>query len=283
MNRKKFGLLGYPLSHSFSPAMHNAALRRFGIDAQYFLFEKRNKDEVNAFLKNLNKQEITGLNVTVPYKEVVLKYLDRVSEDAAKIGAVNTIVSRQGFLEGCNTDWFGFSKDINKLISLSGAKVALLGAGGAAKAVSYALVKERVAELAIFDIDSDRSAKLIQKVKSWAEEKRYYIELKKAENIKELEIAEKDLLVNATPLGLYEKDPPLVEKDSLHKGLVVYDLIYNPSLTKLLVAAKERNLKFANGLGMLIYQGAKSFLHFTQSDFELEKVAAAMQEALEEK
>ncbi len=277
---KKYGLLGFSLKHSFSPAMHNAAFEKFGINGQYFLFEKKNS-QLDEFLKNLKKEGITGINVTVPYKEEVLSRLDWVSEDAASIGAVNTVVAGpKGLLKGFNTDWTGFLKEIKDFGRCKNAKVALLGAGGAARAVSYALVREGAQKLVIFDINSSKAAALAKDGQRWAAEKNLKIEIKKIDNLGDLNLAEKDLLVNATPMGLKEDDPLLIEKNKLHPNLMVYDLIYNPSLTKLLGAAKEKGLKFVNGLGMLVYQGAQSFLIFTGAQLSLEEVASVMRGAL---
>ncbi len=278
----KYGLLGFPLAHSLSPRMHNAALDYFDLSGQYFLFEKKGQD-LEGFLKNLNQKNITGINVTIPYKEKVLNYLDWISEDADSIKAVNTIVNRSGRLEGFNTDWQGFLKQVRGVIGLEGAKVALLGAGGAAKAVAYALIKNKIDTLSVFDIDLDKTNQLLRKAEVWASDFGFKVNFERAKDISSLEISGKNLLINATPVGLKSSDPLLVAKDKLHRDLVVCDLIYNPAQTKLLTAAKELGLKFVNGMDMLVYQGAQSFLYFTGADLKLEEVAAVMKKTLEEK
>lgn len=279
---KNYGLLGASLGYSLSPKMHNAALAKFQIKGNYSLFEKE-PDQVEDFLKNLGKEAIAGLNVTVPYKEKVLQHLDWVSEDAARIGAVNTILVEANNLRGYNTDWFGFLTQLKKFIDPNKKRVALLGAGGAGRAVAYALVKEAVSQLVIFDLDLERAEQLVAKSKELGKKNLLPTSVEVTNSIKGLDLANKDLLINATPVGLRESDPLLVDKDNLSPGLVVYDLIYNPPLTRLLAAAKERGLGYLNGLEMLIYQGAQAFLYFTGFRNELDEVASVMKSALEVK
>lgn len=275
-----YGLLGYPLEHSLSPKMQNAAFRNFDIKGEYLLFEK-DFSEIGEFLKNLNEQGIAGLNVTIPYKESVLGFLDWVSRDAAAIGAVNTIVNEKGFLKGFNTDWQGFLRHIRQVINLQSKRVALLGAGGAAKAVTYALAKEAAVEIVIFDIDSDKACGLVKRAEDWADKLKVNVKLRQVKSPDDFDLGTKDILINATPVGLEADDPLLIKENKLHENLFVYDLVYNPSLTKLLMAAKEKKMKYLNGLGMLIYQGAQSFLYFLgENDFRLDEIAVVMEKAL---
>ncbi|MCF7874995.1 MAG: shikimate dehydrogenase [Candidatus Omnitrophica bacterium] len=278
-NIVKCGLIGYPIKHSLSPKMHNAAFREFNLPYRYCLYPLK-IDEFNNFNGFLDKEKIKGLNVTVPYKEKILTYLDSKSDSAAAIGAVNTIVKKDKKIKGFNTDFLGFSKHLKEITSLSGLRVALLGAGGAAKAVVYSLIKEKVAAISLFDIDLEKGKGLVCKSKKWAEACKSDIAINQVENREELDILNKDLLINATPVGLKKDDPLLVDKNFLHKDLIVYDLIYNPARTKLLAAAEEKGLRFSNGLGMLIYQGAESFLHFSEVNLEVDRVAAVMKKSL---
>lgn len=252
---KIFGLLGFPVRHSLSPLMHNAALRALKINARYKLFEKKS-DEVEAFLSDLPKGNIRGLNVTIPYKEKVSKFLGKnKSKEAGLIGAVNTIVvDRKGTLKGYNTDYLGFRKHIREL-KLKPKRVAMIGAGGAAKAVCFALIKIGVDEIVIYDIDRFKSLALIRRFKDLFTGSSFLA----VGSVHELHIKNKDLLINTSPVGMKENDPVLVDASWLHKDLFVYDLIYNPQETRLLKLAKERGLDYANGLGMLLYQGAESF------------------------
>ncbi|MCF7871009.1 MAG: shikimate dehydrogenase [Candidatus Omnitrophica bacterium] len=275
----KFGLIGYPIKHSLSPKMHNAAFRKFNLPYRYCLYPLKT-DDFNNFNGFLDKENIKGLNVTIPYKEEILAYLDSKSDSVAAIGAANTIVKKDEKIRGFNTDFLGFSKHLNEIADPCRLRVALLGAGGAAKAVVYSLIKDKAGIISLFDIDVEKGKDLVRKSKKWIEDCKSDAAVNQVESVEELDILNKDLLINATPVGLKESDPLLVEKKFLHKNLIVYDLIYNPARTKLLAAAEEKGLRFSNGLGMLIYQGAESFLHFSEANLEISKVAAVMEEAL---
>ncbi|HPT39039.1 MAG TPA: shikimate dehydrogenase [Candidatus Omnitrophota bacterium] len=255
---KLYGLVGFPIQHSFSPCMHNAAFSALKIKAKYKLFELK-PDQLEGFLDNLKKNNIHGFNVTYPYKEKIISYLSSRSSGARAIGAVNTvIVDKRGKLKGFNTDYLGFMAHLKDL-KLKPRKVALIGAGGAAKAVALALAKMKIIQLCIYDIDKFKALSLFKKLNSDFPNTKFSV----ASRIEDLEIADKDLLVNASPVGMRPADPCLVSPGDLHEGLFVYDLIYSPLETKLILLAKEKNLKFSNGLGMLLYQGVFAFVHFS--------------------
>ncbi|MCF7870134.1 MAG: shikimate dehydrogenase [Candidatus Omnitrophica bacterium] len=277
----KCGLLGYPVEHSLSPKMHNASFKKLNLSYHYSLYAVELKS-LDSFIKFLAKYNIKGLNVTVPYKEKILPYIEEKSEAVKKIGAANTLVIRDFKIKGFNTDFLGFSKHLKELIDPYKLKVALLGAGGAAKAVVYSLLKDKVKAISIFDIDRKKAEDLVKKAKEWAVGLEINPEINQVETIEALDISKKGLLINATPVGLKQSDLLIVPENLLHRGLAVYDLIYNPAETKLLAAAKGKGLKFSNGLGMLIYQGAESFLHFTGVKLKVSDVAAIMKEALAE-
>ena len=274
---KIFGLLGYPIKHSFSPIMHNAAFRELGISAEYQLFEK-SPSELNSFLKGMTSQDIFGLNVTVPYKERVLDFIKLKSEQRylENIGAVNTIVKTNNEFLGFNTDIAGFQRHLHEQIDPLGKRVALLGAGGASRAISYVLAKEGVEKISIFDIDKKKARSVVSMLGEIFPD----FEILDVNSISELDIRNKDILINATPIGLRESDPCLIDSSLLHKNLFVYGLIYNPSLTKLLCKAKKKGAKTANGLGMLLYQGVLSFMHFSGIDISFEDIAGIMKKAL---
>lgn len=262
-SRKIYGLVGFPVRHSFSPAMHNAAFARLKINAEYKLFEKK-PEELGGFLKSLSQDNIFGLNVTVPYKEKVMPFLDKLSREARLIGAVNTIKAAGKRLEGFNTDGEGFLRHLVEDIGFKpeNKNIAILGAGGACKAICVYLAKTKPKAIAIYDIDEAKAGVLVDYLK---EGFRDDIEFKAARSLEELHIRACDLLVNATPIGLKEADPCLVGAKLIHKDLLVYDLIYNPAETKLLRLAKDDGAKVSNGLGMLLYQGMLSFKIWTGS------------------
>ncbi len=249
-----FGLVGNPINKSLSPLMHNAALSYLKIKARYKLFPLEEK-ELNDFFANLNKKNIRGLNVTIPYKEKILQCTGGVKNNAvSSIGSTNTLViDNAGRIKFFNTYYLGFLRHIREL-KLKPKKVAIIGAGGAARAVCFALGKNKAIEVSIYDIDSFRSLALMKRFNYIFPD----IKFNAAGNIADLRLQDKDLLVNASSVGMNPKDPLLVNPSMLHPNLFIYDLIYNPKETKLLKLAKEKRLKYSNGLGMLLYQGAES-------------------------
>jgi shikimate dehydrogenase len=255
---KLYGLVGFPIKHSLSPCMHNAAFSALKIKAKYKLFPL-GPDQLGDFLNSLKKRNICGFNVTYPYKEEIIAFLNSKSSGVKEIGAANTVVvDRTGKLKGFNTDYLGFMAHLKEL-KLKPRKVALIGAGGAAKAVSLALAKMKVKQLCIYDIDKFKSLSLFKKLNSSFGGTKFDV----ASRFEDLELPDKDLLINASPVGMRPTDPCLVAPSDLHAGLFVYDLIYSPLETRLLCLAKERNLNFSNGLGMLLYQGVFAFKHFS--------------------
>jgi len=257
---KIYGILGYPAKHSLSPLMHNAAFQALKINAEYRIFEKKPKD-VEDFIHSLSKENIYGLNVTIPYKEIVLPFLNSLSDETRQIGAVNTIKISGNKLEGFNTDGEGFLKHLSQDLGFNpeGKIIAIFGAGGAAKAISVYLAKNKAKAITIYDIDKTKVSALISHLK----ENFNNVDFKQVHSIEELNIEICDLLINATPIGMKETDPSLVDEKFFHKNLLVYDLIYNPAETKLLKIAKLKGARTSNGLGMLLYQGVLSFERFT--------------------
>ncbi|PIQ85395.1 MAG: shikimate dehydrogenase [Candidatus Omnitrophica bacterium CG11_big_fil_rev_8_21_14_0_20_43_6] len=255
---KLYGLVGFPIKHSLSPCMYNAAFTALKIKAKYKLFELA-PAQLENFLRNLKKKNICGFNVTYPYKEEIIRFLNSKSSAVKEIGAANTVVvDKSGKLKGFNTDYLGFKAHLKEL-KLKPKQVALIGAGGAAKAVCFALAKLKVSRLYIYDIDKFKSLSLFKKLNSAFPETKFNV----ATRLEDLTIVDKDLLINASPVGMRTSDPCLVAPGDLHPGLFVYDLIYSPQQTKLISLAKECNLNFSNGLGMLLYQGVFAFEHFS--------------------
>lgn len=273
-----YGLIGFPVKHSLSPAMHNAAFRYLNINAEYKLFEKR-PEELEKFITSLEEQNISGVNVTIPYKEKVLNFVDFDKESfyLREIKAVNTIVMKDGVRKGFNTDIPGFERDLKeKNNSPKNKKAAILGAGGATRAVAYVLAKNEAKEIVLYDIDKSKSQNIVDLIKSLFTDFPIYA----VDKVDGLKIPEKDLLINATPIGMKPNDPCLVTEEILHKNLFVYDLIYNPSETRLLALANKAGVRNSNGLGMLLYQGALSFKHFTGIDAPEDIMRKALMEGI---
>ncbi|MDP1759625.1 MAG: shikimate dehydrogenase, partial [Thermodesulfovibrionales bacterium] len=209
---KVLGLLGWPVEHSLSPAMHNAAFEHIGLDCCYLTFPVKPellKDAVKA-VRALN---LAGVNVTMPHKENVIPLLDQVDADASFIGAVNTIVNSNGKLIGYNTDGRGFMRSLSEAqISLNKKNVLILGAGGASRAIAYHLVK-KAAELFIYDIDVNKAEKLIRDLRKISDN------VFPAKNINSLD--KYDIIINATPLGLRRNDPVPVDISLLKRRHIV--------------------------------------------------------------
>jgi len=249
-----YGLIGNPIQHSLSPSMHNAALSALKIKARYKLFPLEEK-ELTAFLSGLNKKNIRGLNITIPYKEKILQLIDGYHSAAvSSIGAANTlVVSKEQKLKLFNTDYLGFTKHLKEL-KVKPQNCALIGAGGAARAICFALGKMKAKSVVIYDIDKFRSLAIMRRFNQTFPETTFLA----AGRIPEVDLKNKDILINASPIGMKETDPLLVSAEMLPPGLFVYDVVYKPPQTKLLKLAKENNLKYSNGLGMLLYQGVES-------------------------
>ncbi len=258
MNSKQkiYGIIGYPVKHSFSPAMHNAAFKALKLDARYEFFEVKPQD-LRSFLDSLSDREIHGLNITVPHKEKVLDFIEFDKDElfASQIRAVNTIVKKDGIWKGHNTDVPGFLRHLKENINPANKRVAVLGAGGAGRAVVYAVASSKAKEIVIFDIDKHKVEALVNLMQDLFKG----LNIKLTDSVEALDILEKDILINATPIGMKATDSCLVKEKMLHKNLLVYDVIYNPSETKLLALAKKSGAKVCNGLKMLLYQGMISF------------------------
>ncbi len=270
-------MLGYPVKHSLSPAMHNAAFSSLKINARYNLFEVP-PEELIRFLHSLDEKGIRGLNITVPYKERVLEYVQLDSESfyLRQVKAVNTIVKRQDRWIGFNTDIPGVLRHLKEHVDPKDKKIAILGAGGAARAVAYATAYAGAHSIALFDIDAAKAEGVCAMIQSLFPG----FAITRAGDIDGLDIRSKDILVNATPVGLKKEDPALVRPDLLHKDLFVYDLIYNPEKTALLQLAERAGAKISNGLGMLLYQGMLSFRIWTQTDAPEQVMRQALKEEL---
>ena len=251
-------LIGYPVEHSRSPLMHNAAFQSLGLDFVYVLFSVKPPDLKEA-VTGLRASNVAGANVTIPYKEEVMKYLDEITSEAKFIGAVNTIHNREGKLIGYNTDGQGFitSLLVDGKIKLEGQKVFMMGAGGAGKAIAVKLAERGVERLVITDKIVERAESLVGKLRENIPDCAVYAVAMSSKEFVET-VSESTLLVNATPVGMNEGDPCLIDPNYLHKDLFIYDVVYNRE-TPLIAEAKKRGIKALGGIGMLLHQGAASF------------------------
>ena len=290
MNQATFGLMGASLKHTLSPIIHNAVFKKFQIDAQYRIFELE-KEQVGKFLSRSFTDSIRGVNVTVPYKELVMQFLTKLDEKAggvSGIGAVNTIKIEEKGLIGYNTDGDGFIDALNTIqaqakneqVNFKDKICVILGAGGAAKAVCFALASHAVKHLFIYDIDKLKAQQLASRIK--AKFLRTSCEaLQEEEQLGK--IKESDILVNATPVGMKATDAQIVNEDFLHKDLFVFDCVYNPSgrkTTLLVETARERGARAFDGLWMLICQAIRSQKIWLGKQIPDEGVFEIMSEAL---
>jgi shikimate dehydrogenase len=259
MNAEKIkvcGIIGDPVAHSMSPAMHNAAFAKMGIDYVYLPFRVR-KDELSEAIEGMKSLNIRGLNVTIPHKVAVIPYMDKLDPLAEKIGAVNTIVNAGGTLTGYNTDATGFLQPlIDRGINPEGKNAVVLGAGGASRAIAFALA-EKGANLVILnrELELDWAEALARRISQAFGRKVNALKLDE-DNLTTV-LDKTDILVNATSVGMHpDIDGTPVPAGLLKPGLVVYDIVYNPIKTRLLREAEAAGAKTISGIDMLVWQGA---------------------------
>lgn len=276
-----YGIIGYPVKHSLSPLMHNTAFEELGFDAAYELFPLK-EEELDSFFQDLRNKNspIFGLNVTVPYKEKVVQYLDNLSPFAKRAMSVNTIcVAKDRKLTGYNTDGPGFLAHLTELqFNPAGKRIAILGAGGTTRAIItvLCLLPEQPESIRIYNRTLSTAEHLIADLGQRIDVSRVKI----VSSIDDLNIEVADLLINTTSVGLKEGDSCLVDEELLHSNMIVYDVIYNPAETALLKMAKAKGAQTANGLGMLFYQGILSFQRWADVQLD-DAVKEKMREKLE--
>ena len=281
------GLIGYPLGHSISPVFQQAALDHYGLDIRYQAWETP-PDEVPAVVASLRLPDRLGMNVTVPHKETVLPLLDRTDPAATAIRAVNTVVKENGLLVGYNTDCTGFLQALREDggVNPQDTKALILGAGGAARAVLYALITAKAGLVAVTGRNGERARIMVQGFMKTAQEHgvRVTTEQWGSEGVA-ASLSEYDIVVNTTPMGMLhspaEGESPLAGI-AIPPKTFVYDLVYNPSETPLLRQAREAGCQTLGGLPMLVYQGAAAFQLWTGQEAPLDVMFAAARKALGE-
>jgi len=269
INPKGVVIIGYPLVHTFSPKLHNKAFEELGLDYVYFSLPIKPDDFFEMDKNWLKKIPFAGGNVTVPFKEKIIDFLDVLSPEAKQIGAVNTFYQKDGLIYGENTDWLGFLDSVADLREFfKDRSIMILGSGGSARAIVTALANLGVKEITIASRNIEKSLNFVQEKQSFFPEIKWNAcELKKIENL-----AKYSVMINTTPVGMYEDLSPVSSNiiNELNDNCLIYDLIYNPPETKLLKMGKERGLRTMNGKKMLIYQAARAFKLWTENDFPLQ-------------
>lgn len=261
-------IIGDPVEHSLSPAMHNAAYKALGIADEFVFIAARVKiEDIGSVVKAVRTMHIRGLTCTIPHKTEVIPYLDEIDPIAQKIGAVNTVVNDHGILKGYNTDWLGAVIPLEKITNLSGKRVAIMGAGGAARAIVYGLV-ERGALVKIYNRSLQNAKDLAQEIGA------------QAGSLEELpEVEDADIIINATSLGMkpHDAESPVPKKYVKEKH-IVFDAVYVPHQTKLLREAKEKRATIVHGIEMLLHQGTAQFELYTNLHAPIEVMRNVLQE-----
>jgi len=270
---KVVGLLGFPIDHSLSPRMHNAAFAHRRLNWVYVPLPVH-PDNLAKAVMGLRALGMRGVNVTIPHKEAVVEFLDQIDDDARQIGAVNTIVNQDGQLVGYNTDCYGFTASLTHDLGFapSGRRAVVLGAGGAARALAVGLAAGGITKIVFFDIDRNRARVLAARIRKRFGCAATAVESGEARSLF-WAVREADILLNATPQGMKPQDTPLIDPRCLHDGLTVFDAIYWD--TWLVKQARRKRLRCANGLGMLARQAARAFSLWTGAAAPLDVMRAA--------
>jgi shikimate dehydrogenase len=260
-----YGVIGNPVRHSLSPVIHNGAFQRMGLNAAYLAFEVNNLEEAVRGIRGLG---IRGVSVTIPFKTQIIPFLDQLDEVAIKIQAVNTICNEGGKLTGYNTDWSGALGALEEKVDLTGKRVFLLGAGGAARAIAFGL-KERGCHVFIASRSPKKAAALAEELGMVHRPFPFAGRL------------DADVLVNATSAGMSPSDEESpVPKEVLDKRITVMDIVYKPLKTKLLREAEERGCRTIDGLEMLARQGAAQVEIWTGKKPEIKEIKEDLRRAL---
>ncbi len=258
------GLIGNPIGHTLSPFIHNTISKVLGKDLIYIPFNVLPKD-LEIFLEAFQKMELLGFNITVPYKQEIMKFINECDEESIQMGAVNTIRIKEGKLIGYNTDGEGFIKGFQEEMEedFFNKRVVLLGAGGTARSIALKLATQRLETLNIVNRTLYKAKDLSSRINQ------AYPNLSKAYSFEDGETTElfndSHIIINTTDVGMYpnNNEMPISQLEWISSKHMVYDVIYNPNPTKFLKEAKKRGAKIGNGLGMLIHQGLLSYKIWT--------------------
>ena len=260
-----------PIKHSISPFIHNRAFEATHTNGVYLAWEVEGTDLAET-VANIRRYQMFGINLSMPYKGQVIPYLDQLSAEACLIGAVNTVVNREGTLIGYNTDGKGFFKSLPSF-KISRKRVVLLGAGGAAKAILAQAILDGVSQISVFVRSSsmEKTRPYLEKIQNATG---FRVDLFALEDIQELQdsITQADLLVNATSVGMDGSSQPIPTSIVLPEKLLVADVIYQPFETPFLKWAKEQGNQSINGLGMLLYQAAEAFELWTGKEMPTDQI-----------
>ncbi|OFW80470.1 MAG: shikimate dehydrogenase [Alphaproteobacteria bacterium RIFCSPLOWO2_01_FULL_40_26] len=277
----KAAVIGDPISHSLSPKIHNFFLKKYAIDGSYEAI-RVTKNDLQKEVKSLVDQGFAGFNVTLPHKEEIFKICHHKSKTAKLTGAVNTvIITADKKLFGHNSDAEGFLNNLKNCapeFDLKNKNAFIIGAGGATRAIVYALIKSGVKKIFITNRNKNRADELIKNFTNFATEKKCEMQFFNAKNF-EKNLISCDLLINSTSLGMIGQEPLLLDLKNLNSSTIVYDIVYKPLMTDLLKSAQKRKNKIITGIGMLVEQALIGFESWFKQkpeyDEELEKLLTA--------
>lgn len=275
-NTMRFGVIGDPIAHSLSPLMMNHAFAVVGLNAVYMAFHVK-PEQLEHAMSGIRGLGFRGANVTIPHKQAVMDYLDEIDDGARVIGAVNTVVNEGGKLIGYNTDGIGYVRSLEEEcnIDLQGRNIVLIGAGGAARGVAYALAKKNPSSICIVNRTVGKAEQLAASLAAYGDIRGMGME--KLDDIKE----HADIVINTTSLGMHPnvEDRP-ADPTLFRSGTIISDLIYNPRMTRWLREAAEHGCKIHSGLGMFIYQGAYAYEYWTGQEAPVQEMRQAVEQAL---
>tara|TARA_B100000886_G_scaffold291039_1_gene216470 strand:+ start:2872 stop:3696 length:825 start_codon:yes stop_codon:yes gene_type:complete len=261
---KKFGIIGNPIKHSLSPVLHNYWFKKYNIDANYSLINIENESKLLKIIEQIRSKEISGINVTLPYKQKIVSYVDTIINDAEITSSVNTIyLDNQEIIIGENTDVFGLQAAYLKEIDNASNKRALvIGAGGVSPSVILSLQKSGVQEISITNRTKEKCIFLKNKFNN--------LKIVEWENLQK-KIKNFDIIINATSLGLKGSNDFDFNFDQIKSNLIYIDTIYNPLETRILKYLKKKDIKVFNGLNMFIHQGQKAFYLWNKINPEIDE------------
>lgn len=272
---KTFAVLGHPIGHSFSPVMHTASFKRIGFDGQYEKIDVP-PEELESALTRLAADGLSGVNLTIPHKQLAVPMMDELTPEARRLGAVNTVRFENGKRFGHNTDGPGFLAAVKKMLNFSpeGKSAAVIGCGGAGRAVAITLAHAGATRIGLLDVDAARVQALADEINSTSPAR--------AEIFTQAQLCEVDLVAQCSPSGLPVFPDPAVPAEAFREGQLLYDIVIPPAspVTPTMAEAAKKGVRSANGVRMLVEQGALAFTFWTGCEADRDAMFQAVQEGL---
>ncbi|MCF7849542.1 MAG: shikimate dehydrogenase [Kiritimatiellales bacterium] len=276
---KPFAVLGHPIGHTLSPVMHNASIAELGMDAIYLAFDVH-PDRLMEVLPSMAAMGFGGVNLTVPLKEVAFQGLEKLDQTAKLFGAVNTVQFTASGMIGHNTDGYGVLKALEEAFdqTVQDDSVFMLGCGGAGRATALMAATSGAKAVVLADIDAERVQRLEDEIKTVAPQVEIFQALEDSDKVELCRAS--NLVIQASPVGMKKDDPSLLPPEAFRAGQCAFDLIYMYPETAFLTSAREAGAQVANGLGMLLHQGARSFEIWTNTEPSVSAMRTALESAV---